>query len=633
MSSTPRSLLIYFFVFLSLPGRAGKTSTSTAPPRHGVHADCSERQIQIEDLDQLAKSSKDVLSFLKSIPADSLQSFTFVTNSLSLHMGKDDGTGRGKVSSMWPRVLRSSIDGKTTISFVCDPKNPASGKVEIIHFDDKENKFKTTEYDFGHESEPPVSPSDRVHKNPKSCVRCHAGSSFGGEVSLKPNWHGYPAWSDCKANRGIQTYGGNDDNMGPGAYREIYDFLSEPFKGCDDKTDKAAIEKSKQDYQEFRVAQKDNECFKTLPWPDDSDPEYKKYYPYAKKSLETQVDDARFDYSIRTNLRFTDTYSHLMGRRIAQILKQSPDYEKVKYFIALQGAGCLTDADKKKLSQLLQAPEMEWTSENMRSSLTTGSLPYQYGKKIGLQAKDWNMQFGNDGSPNYPAAIPNTYSHMDLSIHHIVAGEILKDIGQSNKSLQKLASDSITRAVSAPHQFGPRFSCIDDLGGGIKTDAKNDLCPALHKENAKHLAKLAHSGSVCEICKAQQAAADASPSATKQQTQEILNIAKVEKDTELDASISRGKELVKADSKGKCVTCHSSGAGILPKDFQFIINEADSENLQAESLAILHSRAKEGLADKIQNRLITTKTMPPMQTGLSDQDRSDIQAYLKSMMK
>ncbi|MBY0413583.1 MAG: hypothetical protein K2Q18_05435, partial [Bdellovibrionales bacterium] len=104
----------------------------------GIRADCSEIPTDMDELGIIATKSKNMVDFLKNIPQGTLQGFTFVTNSLSLHRGKKDKDGEGQVSPMWPRVLRSSADGKLTVSFVCDPKNPTFGRVEIIHFDDKD---------------------------------------------------------------------------------------------------------------------------------------------------------------------------------------------------------------------------------------------------------------------------------------------------------------------------------------------------------------------------------------------------------------------------------------------------------------------------------------------------------------
>lgn len=74
--------------------------------------------------------------------------------------------------------------------------------------------------------------------------------------------------------------------------------------------------------------------------------------------------------------------------------------------------------------------------------------------------------------------------------------------------------------------------------------------------------------------------------------------------------------------------CHSAGVDMLPKDFRFIPSELDKN--KAESVAIIRAR-KDEIAKKIEKRLIETKTMPPMENDLTDQDRQDVKAYLLSI--
>jgi hypothetical protein len=167
---------------------------------------------------------------------------------------------------MWPRVLRSTIDGKVTVSFVCDEKNPTYGKVEIMYFNDQNKEFKTLELDFGHPKVKAVPLSDRVHHNPTSCISCHGGSKINNTVSLKPNWPEYFFWSDCNPERGIQMYGSSDDNMGPSSFRSRRPANSKDTSGCGDTNDRSMVEKEKVNFQNFRIKQKDNPCFQSLPW-------------------------------------------------------------------------------------------------------------------------------------------------------------------------------------------------------------------------------------------------------------------------------------------------------------------------------------------------------------------------------
>ncbi len=607
----------------------------------GIRPDCSEIPTNMDELGAIATSSKDMLDFLNKIPQGSLQGFTFVTNSLSLHRGKKDKDGEGIVSPMWPRVLRSSADGKLTVSFVCDPKNPTFGKVEIMHFDDKQKEFRTTEFDFGHPSGPVVAPANRIHKDPVSCVSCHGGSEINGKASLKPNWPEYFQWSDCRKNRGIQFYGGNDDNMKLGNYREKIDSKN----GCNEYDNEQATLTEQSNYLKFREKQKGNECFNSLPWPknpkpripESKDPTRRwsyKFYPYSENAQDVTFEvgpgEGMQNYALRTNLRFTDTYSHLMSQRIANILKKNPNYDAVKYLLVMEQADCeIFPADLKAVNDLLHGAKLSLIpGSSAGTSESSTPLLFNFAKMAGLAKKDWTMEFQEKKSADYVAGMPNTMRDTsafsgDLTINRVVGGEILKDIAAGDEKIATSSKGKITRGVT--ELFGNGFSCIDDLGGGINNSASTTsgekFCKDLRSANKANVAKIKEFQANCTDCKKINL-----PEVKKVLTESIEKT--VEK---LNADqIARGKKLVEADSRGKCVTCHSASVDLLPKDFRFIPSETDPR--KKESIAVMRARKNE-IADKLNNRLMKTKTMPPPPLGkdLTDQDRADVNAYLLSL--
>ncbi|MBY0415982.1 MAG: cytochrome c [Bdellovibrionales bacterium] len=611
-------------------------------PPMGIRADCSEIPTNMDELGVIAQKSNNMVDFLNKIPQGSLQGFTFVTNSLSLHRGKKDKDGEGIVSPMWPRVLRSSADGKLTVSFVCDPKNPTFGKVEIIHFDDKEKEFKTTEFDFGHPSGPAVPPTNRIHKDPVSCISCHAGSEINGKVSLKPNWPEYFQWSDCRKNRGIQFYGGNDDNMGIGSFRVKYDNKN----GCSAKENEIATALEKSNYKKFRQMQKGNECFNSLPWPKNPKPKSSgskdfsrrwtyDYYPYSDSGQDVvegfdSTGEGLQNYALRTNLRFTDTYSHLMSQRIANLLKKNSNYDIVKYLLVMEQAGCVVSpSELKAVNELIPGSKLKLAPEaGATDSESSTPLLFSFAKMAGLNKKDWTMEFQEKKSTDYSAGMPNTVTFDsdfsgDLTINRVVAGEILKDISKDDEKIAASSKGKITRGVT--EFFGNRFSCIDDLGGGINNQIDSPsgvkFCNDLRSANKNNIAKVKEIQENCTDCK---------KISLPEVKRDLANT--IEKTVEkLSADqIARGKKLVEADSRGKCVTCHSASVDLLPKDFRFIPSETDPK--KKESVAVMRARKNE-IADKLNNRLIKTKTMPPPPLGseLSDQDRADVNAYLLNL--
>jgi hypothetical protein len=554
-------------------------------------ANCSEKQTSMDELDQIAKKSLNMLDFLKSIPKDTLPSFTFITNSLSLHRGVKDASGEGQVSPMWPRAIRSSFDGKITISFVCDPKNITYGKVEIIHFDDNQKVLKTTEYDFGN-SKNAVLPSDRIHKDPISCTSCHGGSEVNGKATLKYNWPEYSNWSDCKENRGIQIYGGLDDTMGVGTYLGSY-----YRDGCNYELSAAQLSREKINFQKFREMQKNNSCFNTLPWENGNfeTPENKAVYPYVN---ELTLANAQ-NLSVRSNLRFTTAYAKITSEKMAKMFKESKDYEKIKYFLVMDQSRCLKEEDIKDLKELF--PEIHYQASNN----WVQKLMKDYGATFGLQDTDWSMEFKKDATANYNIG----YGSLGL----LVSSVILEDIGETNKNIKKI----IPEMLRGDDYSNSKFAC---LMNSFKTFNRSEyMCGVLREENKKNIERL----QLASRCKETAVSSLITPLKQLDNSVQVV-VRKLNED-----KIAEGKKLVEADGKGKCVTCHSSSVDRLPKDFRFIPSDKDPK--KQDSLNLLQTRSLE-LSQKIEYRLIKTKTMPPIENSLTDTDRESIQAYLLSLM-
>ncbi len=598
-----------------------------------VRNDCSELPVSANDLEALAGRSSNMVEFLKNIPQGSLQGFTLVRNSLSLQRGEADANGEGKVSDNWPRALRSSMDGKLTISFVCDPKNPTYGKVEIIHFDDATKEFKTMEIDFGHPSQPPVAPANRVHHNPESCVSCHSGSEINGKVSLKPNWPEYFFWSDCQDNRGIQFYGSADDNMGYG-YRDRLSISSASANtGCSSEQDQAMIDREKAAFQNFRTTQANNECFNTLPWDQAANvrEDSRAFYPYSNNAQDIGADGFQ-DYALRTNARFTDTYSHLMAERNAGLLKQGKDYDKIKYFIALEESGCWDSSDEAKLKTLMPNLTIDRTVNNPAprgqdfSIEATAPVLNSYAKSIGINGKDWTMEFMEQSNPNYNAVMFYGSGQGDAKIFDVTAGNVMRDIASTDPTVAPVVNQNISRGIT--EVFGPRFSCIDDLGGAVapSLQGNQELCTALRDANDRNIASFTEiprdSTTACEDCET---------AATPSVPQDLASLAAQMVATYTADQIERGKALVQEGGKGACVTCHGPEADQLPTQFQFISSETDPN--REESLAVLRSKPPEFI-EKLNKRLLERKNMPPPPMGadMTDADREAVRAYMMSLV-
>jgi hypothetical protein len=371
--------------------------------------------------------------------------------------------------------------------------------------------------------------------------------------------------------------------------------------------------KEKTDFKKFKEMQKNNPCFAHLPWNNQSTiKEHQTHYPYSTRS-QNRNSEGLLDYSTRTNLRFTDTYSHLMSRQLASIISQSSEFEKAKFFLAMEAAECSNKEDreqfKKYFPKVIFDPEQKFLT-NQRKPLL-----YYYAKSIGIDAKDWTMEFKETINPDYQASMPPGAKTRDLRIHDVVGGEILK-----NLKIDFINQNSITRGVELA--FGKKFSCIDDLGGGLLSTLKGNpvFCAQLRYEKNEHLKKFQDNQEQCEDCGPVKSIAIKIPD---------VNYVEITKNFKQE-QIERGRVLIEADGKGKCVTCHSASVNKLPKELRFISSVLD--NNKKESISLLNVRAKE-ISQAIHEQLIDSKSMPPKDSGLTGSERTDIQAYILSLIE
>ena len=611
-------------ILISISARADDVAGSNVPKG----AMCDEKKTSIEDLDKLVRSPgiKSQQDFLDRIPEGVMTNYTFVTNSQSLHRGSGDH----KVSSEWPRVIRSSIDGKITMSYICDPNNPAFGKVETLYTDEKTNEVKSVEWDFSKQMKSSMAAS-RVHDNPISCVGCHAGSTIKGKPYLKHNWAEYFFWGDCQRDRGITVYGMSDDRMNPSNFEPRFSHQNNS-EDCTDSADRKAYQDSINDYKKFRQAQNNNPCFTSLPGfkiPEDhlGNSDWLAF-PYRNDTRRGRA------FAGGPNNILTKAYAPILAKRNVQMMKQGKEnYRLFKYYLAMDGAGCLTDQERQKVVDLLkkqmgQDPDADTDTEY---KYFQGSILYAFAKGQGLHDKDWTMEFHVDDNPRYNVGVS--------SIPSIMEGEILEDLTRENPAVKKALADS-GRQMYKYYGFAKNLQCLykplKQIGPPVDQDddpqppadensppaaPKPDaLCRTLRSENSKQLKAALKAAEKCAV------------SAVMDQAKKIIEVAQQSREALDKAAIDRGRELVSEHGKGKCVTCHSAGADSgLPPDYRFVPDEKASADQLKESQAVLHARMQEGFLKTIDNRLIKTKTMPPFDTDLNDRDRGDIKAYLQSL--
>ena len=609
----------------------------------GINPTCGEKSISVSDLDEIAQKSNNQQDFLDSIPKDSMQSFTFVTSSQSLHRG----SGEGMVSDLWPRVLRFSTDGKIVISYVCHPKNHTYGSIETIFFNDEKGEFETVSYDFREtQTNDPIKP-EKIKYNQSSCKGCHTyQNQINGKLSLKPNMSQYRIWGDCKKGQGVTLYGAQDDFMMDGAFENYRPIGLDGVNpnNCNSDDDLKFYSDRKSRYEQFKELQKNNPCFSSLPWgreiPKVPNKKYRKLsqsekidlhyftYPYRNRT-----DEANTGYvlDVRPNLRLTKTLSLLNARRVFHLLKNSKNYNAIKYALGLEVSGCEIDKNvyqflSEKIGEIKQGnrglPETEDYEDKINGDFINWKprdlfpITASYAQYLGFKPGDWTLLFNGEKNDQFEAAVD--LNGNQAYIHDVVAGLLYDDIviknGISNKLLYWGSTDKY---------FHGDYQCIDKINPEL-------YYPRLYKERVRF-----GDHNTCRLLE-DKLIQNLGSFITKSYS-DNKSFHKIEVDKEVDIySVDRGKDLVNDLTKGKCISCHSpdfkNPKMHLPQNLMFMPMEGGANNSSA--LSLLRTKNKTGafymkVHEKLENREMPLGSA----NDLTEEDRVDILNYIESLIK
>jgi hypothetical protein len=264
-------------------------------------------------------------------------------------------------SFMYPRVLLSSPDSKTVISFNGNSDDHGFEKLEVMRFEPKTTSFTFNEIGF-EDGKLKLSKD-----NPKKCMNCHQNSSR--EVNdPRPNWEPYSTW--------------------PGAYSSLAVGGHELFNPESPKHDPILSRDAKLEnkmYQRFlnRVA----------PY----HPRYSLLKPMEKNSLDRFFPAIGFPRGATNKFTtiFTDNLMNLNIHRIVRLIGQTPiinDYRKVVLAIT-------------KCSNLVLPDEiMDWHKKHHPTNLVEHIKYDQLDEALefifhpyGISTRDWSMDFGTGG--------------------------------------------------------------------------------------------------------------------------------------------------------------------------------------------------------------------------------------------
>jgi hypothetical protein len=616
-----RFLLIFAFIVgigmqrdASAPNRAPASAApayETKPPA-GISPDCNEKPLNANALISLSQKSTtfDQINFLKKIPTGTLQTFTLIE--------KSESAQKTGISADWPGVIRMREDGKVVIRYTCDRQSPVYNTVEMMTFDDASATFHFTDIDFR------KPPSQRVTVDSTNCLKCHNPKN-SLVVDPRPNWNSYNRWPG--------TFGSFDD--------QIFDQATLDQMLNKDGTPKsdyfatlvgslyrkeitiADLLHESEDFQSFQKNHRQDPCYQSLPWPTSAAPPYRNY-PYSEVSTFHGQ-----NYYARPNLKITDVFTHLLAKRLARKIKASPTYELLKYMSLFEIHRCSEEEDgtnphgiKDQELALIRKILPEYTLPADGFDPEDSKSTWLYGVTAAAndwQPQDWTMFFGDHEETIYGAGIARPPGFAggggDVDLIELVTADLTFAALQKDPELARFAK--LGRGVAL--QFGPQFSCIDDLGGILMMNEQEEdnFCDLLiPKEKTflsqftdekiqrlrAHLAsdRVARSKLPCYHC-------DESFSAGVF-TQKLGD--SIQDDP---AMIARGEAVV----KNTCMQCHSSDGAY------------DHLGFFKDETTLLERMTKNpDLPHQIQMRLNSTDSPMPPAGNMDQHLREDVEAYL-----
>jgi hypothetical protein len=432
-----------------------------------------------------------VEKLLPLLPEDYRSSFTLMRKSGSNQEAGDEN----------PRVILFGKDAKLILAFNGANADLLAGKkaipkgfdkVEVIEYDEKNASFGFKEIEFKGDTQKAL-----INSNPKSCNSCHGDPA-------RPNWEAYNYWAGA--------YGALDDHIKEGTSEDIA--LKKWLKN----------RKANPRYQHLVL---ENESMKSE----------------CKNKLLKPKSDCNGAYSVSgfPNFRFTMHLNQLNYKRIAKMLRESPDFEKYKYAIFAAGSNCpaietflppqelkkfshspayyekaTRDSMKEHLSKLTTAhpPEFAFHDENSGHDLPfnfelDGSTSHYITEKLrylmegrGISIDNWAL------SP-----VPGAFAYSDGEVYFI---DVLRDFDQEMRSIPGLVVDDVPfgrEYAEAPQFFGKhatdfkdfkRYGCCSFGSEPTSTGMKN--CRILRKLS---LASFPKASTDCPDCKVENAGAPA----------------------------------------------------------------------------------------------------------------------------
>ena len=366
---------------------------------------------------------------------------------------------------MYPRIALKSPNSELWVTFNTDPNEPTYSTLEIMRWNGKEAKYEFMELDFDKNKR-------HMDGTGEKCISCHK------QPDPRPNWDTYRAWSGVVPSRDDmlemhardgQYLEGQERRIGTDgrAYLSFLDqVVSAKEKNPNDRLAMLDIpmdpqvqfagrtppvtELTPREQLELIRRQTEERGFYRIP-----------HYPFKEGLGQSNFDEKTARYTGPSQAAF-DQMSGQNFCRISTRLKEHPDYNKFKYYLAGLGEESCKD-------NMLSGEQMEqWIPESYRSRITS-----HFSRNPAVTLRNLSQARKPTGFRDFRGLIERL--NQDTAENHSQADRFkvqrhtrflqsyLGNVENQGPEVAQQEAKFFSKSLTAPEHSG--FHAINDFGG------------------------------------------------------------------------------------------------------------------------------------------------------------------------
>ncbi len=374
---------------------------------------------------------------------------------------------------MYPRVALKSPNSELWVTFSTDPTNAAYSTLEIMRWNGKDAKYEFMELDFN-----PKKP--HMDGTGEKCLSCHK------DPDPRPNWDTYRAWAGVVPSRDdmIEMHPGrksdpNKPAMGADgrAYLSFLDQIVDA-KEKDPKSRLAMLDLPIDDQVQFSRAKpkvsslSPRDQLKAIKDKTEAQGFYRiPHFPYKDRMQSQNFDEKTARYTGPSQAAF-DQMSGQNFCRISNRLKEHPNYQKFKYYLAGVAQRCVSSDPESMKEWIPESMQGKITDFYQKSPDTTlRDLPRDKRKSENLKSfSDIVEAINQDTKENHDRA-----DQFKTNRHERFLENYLKEVENGDAKDIHEEAEEFANKIKTPVRDG--YHAINDFGGvnGVAEGSRKEI--------------------------------------------------------------------------------------------------------------------------------------------------------------